>query len=122
MKIHYTGRQIEITPNIKSQVEEKLNKIHKILGAHLDLEAHVILALERHRYTTEVTLNLKHQPLVGLSVTHDFHSSLQEALEKLEKQAIKYKGRNRERKRRARSSGATAPEAAGAEQPDSRSV
>ncbi len=100
MKVHYTGRQVEITPAIQSRVEQKLQKIHKILGSRLDLEAHVILSLERHRYTTEVTLHLKNHPLVGLSVQHNFRASLQEALEKLEKQAVKYKSRGRERKRR----------------------
>ena len=59
MKVHYTGRQVEITPAIQSRVEQKLQKIHKILGSRLDLEAHVILSLERHRYTTEVTLHLR---------------------------------------------------------------
>ena len=43
---------------------------------------------------------LKNHPLVGLSVQHNFRASLQEALEKLEKQAVKYKSRGRERKRR----------------------
>ena len=100
MKVHYTGRQVEITPALRSRVEQKLRKIHKILGSHLDLEAHVILSLERHRYTTEITLNLKNHPLVGLSVRHDSRASLQEALEKLEKQVIKYKTRGRARKRR----------------------
>ena len=100
MKVHFTGRQVEIASAIRSRVEQKLRKIHKILGSHLDLEAHVILSLERHRYTCEVTLNLKHHPLVGLSLKHDFRASLQEALEKLEKQAVKYKSRGRERKRR----------------------
>ncbi len=103
MKIHFTGRQVEITPAIRFRVEQKLRKIHKILGSHLDLETHVILSLEHHRYTSEVTLNLKHHPLVGLSLKHDFRASLREALEKLEKlekQAVKYKTRGRERKRR----------------------
>ncbi len=113
MKIHYTGRQVEITPTLRSQVEEKLNKIHKILGRHLDLEARVIVSLERHRYGTEVTLPLKNHPLVGLGITHDLYSSLQEALEKLEKQVIKYKDRSRERKRRPRASRQPVPGAVG---------
>jgi ribosomal subunit interface protein len=84
------------------------------------LEAHVILSQERRRFTTELTLNLKHQPLVGLAVTHDFRSSLQEALEKLEKQAVKYKTRYREKKRRVRESWKPPAEASGPEQTDSR--
>ncbi len=114
MRIHYTGRQVEIVPAVQRMIESKLNKIHKILGAHLDLEAHVILSQERHRFATEMTLNLKHQPLVGLGVAHDFRSSLQEALEKLEKQAVKYKTRYREKKRRVRASWTTLGEASGA--------
>ncbi len=102
MKIHYTGRQVEITPLIKSLVEEKLNKIHKILGPHLDLEAHVILSQERHLCSSEVTLNLKNHLLVGISSTPDSYGSLQEAMEKLEKRVIKYKDRGRVLKRRSR--------------------
>ncbi len=98
MKIHYTGRQVEISPKIRSQVEEKLNKIHRIVGLRLDLEAHVTLSLERHRYSSEVTLGLKNHPLVVLSSNHDCYVCVQDALEKMEKQAIKYKGRGRELK------------------------
>lgn len=113
MKIHYTGRQVEISPKIRSQIEEKLNKIHRIAGARLDLEAHVTLTLERYRYSSEITVSLKNHPLVVVSANHDCYVCVQDALEKLEKQAIKYKGRGRELKRRPKTAWAAEEAAAG---------
>ena len=103
MRIHYTGRQVEITPGIKEQVAEKLDKIHRIMGRHLDLEAHVILSLERHLHSSEITLNLKDHPLVGLASGTDFYSSLQEATERLETQVLRHRRRRRVMQRHSRS-------------------
>lgn len=103
MRVHYTGRQVDITRNVRSQVEEKLNKLHRHLGWHLDLEAHVIIELERHFYTTEVTLNLKgNHSLVGVASAPEIYPSVQESLDRLDTQVHKYKDRGRERKRRTR--------------------
>jgi putative sigma-54 modulation protein len=101
MKVHYTGRQIDVTPQVKAQVEDKLNKLHKFLGKHLDLEAHVILSLERHLHTTEITLPLKNQPVVGIASLPDQYSSVKEALEKLETQVLRHKDYTRVTKRRS---------------------
>ncbi len=101
MKVHYTGRQVEVTPQVKTQVEDRLNKLHKFLGRHLDLEAHVILSLERHLHTTEITLPLKNQPVVGIASLPDQYSSVKEALEKLETQVLRHKDYMRVTKRRS---------------------
>jgi len=44
MNVEYTGRQYEITPGIRKQIETALNKIKKLLGDNFD--THVILAAE----------------------------------------------------------------------------
>ena len=109
MRIHYTGRQVEITPRIKLQVEEKLDKVHRLLGRHLDLEAHVILSQERHLHTSEVTLNLKKQPLVVVAAASDFYSSLQEALDNLERQVVRGRQKKRVLQRRSKASRVLTP-------------
>ncbi len=100
MNVEYTGRQCEITPAIRKEVETGLAKIRKILGDRF--ETKVVLAVEKRRHKAEITISPRNGPLVGLSQAHDMSSAIGEALEHLEKQAVKYKTRWRSKKRHAR--------------------
>jgi putative sigma-54 modulation protein len=110
MNVEYTGRQYDITPAIKKEVETGLSKIHKILGDKF--EAKAILAIEKHRHKAEITVSpRKNGPLVGLAVANDMMVAVGEAIEHLEKQAVKYKERWRSKKRQARKGWEAAHEA-----------
>jgi len=97
MNVEYTGRQYEVTPAIRKEVETRLTKIRKILGDRF--ETKVILAVEKHRHKAEITINPRNGPLVGLAQAGDMDSALNEAFDHLEKQAVKYKTRWRTQKR-----------------------
>lgn len=97
MNVEYTGRQFEITPAVRKEVETGLAKIRKILGDRFDSK--VILTLEKRRHKAEITLSPRKGPLVALSQASDMISAIREALEHLEKQAVKYKTRWRSKKR-----------------------
>jgi putative sigma-54 modulation protein len=97
MNVEFTGRQYEITPTIRKSVETGLTKIRKILGDKFDTK--VILAIEKRRHKAEITINPRNGPLVGLAQAGDMKSAVNEALEHLEKQAVKYKTRWRSKKR-----------------------
>ncbi|HKN32824.1 MAG TPA: ribosome-associated translation inhibitor RaiA [Terriglobales bacterium] len=97
MNVEYTGRQYEITPAIRKEVETGLTKIKKILGDKFDTK--VILAVEKHRHKAEITVSPRNGPIVGLAQASDMLSAVNEALEHLEKQAVKYKTRWRTKKR-----------------------
>ena len=99
MNVEYTGRQYEITPNIRKEVETGLNKIRKILGDKF--ETKVVLAVEKHRHKAEITINPRKGPIVGLAQAHDMVSAVGEALEHLETQAVKYKTKWLSKKRKA---------------------
>jgi putative sigma-54 modulation protein len=99
MNIEYTGRQCEITPTIRKEVETGLAKIRKILGDKF--ETKVILTVEKHRHKAEITISQRNGPLVGLAQATDMTSAVSEALEHLQTQAVKYKTRWRSRKRHA---------------------
>ena len=99
MNVEYTGRQFEITPAIRKEVETGLTKIRKILGDKFDSK--VILAVEKHRHRAEITISARKGPLVALAQAHDMSSAVNEALERLEKQAVKYKTKWRSKKRHA---------------------
>ncbi len=97
MNVEYTGRQYEITPTIRKSVETGLAKIRKILGDKF--EAKVILAVEKHRHKAEITISPRKGPIVGLAQAGDMSSAVNEALEHLERQAVKYNTRWRSKKR-----------------------
>ena len=97
MNVEYTGRHYEITPIIRKSVETGLTKIRKILGDQF--ETKVVLAVEKHRHKAEITISPRNGPLVGLAQAGDMAAAVNEALDHLEKQAVKYKTRLRTRKR-----------------------
>jgi putative sigma-54 modulation protein len=97
MNVEYTGRQYEITPAIRKEVETRLAKLRKILGDKF--ETKVILTVEKHRHKAEITISPRNGPLVGVAQAGDMNSALNEAFDHLEKQAVKYKTRWRTQKR-----------------------
>ena len=99
MNVEFTGRQYEITPAIRKEVETGLNKIRKILGDRF--ETKVILAVEKHRHKAEITISPRNGPIVGVAQATDMHSAVNEALDHLHKQALKYKTKWLSKKRKA---------------------
>ena len=102
MNVEYTGRQYEVTNAIRREVETGLTKIRKILGDKF--ETKVVLAVEKHRHKAEITINPRNGPLVGLAQAKDMTIAVNEALDHLEKQAIKHKTKWQAKKRSARKS------------------
>lgn len=99
MNVEFTGRQYEITPTIRKEVEAGLNKIRKILGDKF--ETKVVLAVEKHRHKAEITISPRNGPIVGLAQATDMLSAVHEALDHLQKQALKYKTKWLSKKRKA---------------------
>ena len=93
MNVEYTGRHFTITPAIKKNVETGLHKIKKILGGAF--EACVVLALEKHRHKAEITITPRNGTIVGLAEAKDMTVAVGDALEHLEKQALKHRARAR---------------------------
>jgi putative sigma-54 modulation protein len=102
VNVEYTGRHYVVTPAIRKEVETGLTKLRKILGDKF--ETKVILAVEKHRHKAEITISPRNGPLVGLAQAKDMAIAVNEALDHLEKQAVKYKTRWQSKKRSARKS------------------
>ena len=100
MNVEYTGRQYEITPKIRKEIEAGLAKIKKVLGDKF--ETKVILSVEKHRHKAEITISPRNGPIVGLAQAGDMQAAVNDALEHLQKQALKYKDRWRTKKRQPR--------------------
>jgi len=98
MNIEIVGRQIDITPAIRDFTEEKLRKLEKLLDGPLD--AHVVLAIEKHRHTAEIKVKSRTAVLSGQEETDDLYNSIREVADKLERQALKHKEKVTDRKHR----------------------
>ena len=99
MNVEYTARKYRITPTVRKEVETGLNKIRKILGD--GFETKVTLAVEKRRHKAEITIDPPNGPIIGLAQTEDMLSAINEALDHLQKQALKHKTKWLSRKRKA---------------------
>ena len=127
MRIHYTGRNAEVSDEQKQKVQRKFEKVHKILRPKQSLEAHVTLSRQRHLCEAEVTLHALNHTLVVTGTGQEPYSALLAAVDRLEKQAVKNKHKlidvrrsERNRVQRFAAEEDAAPDAAGAKQKSGR--
>jgi len=102
MKITYTGRQVELAPAQLKKLEARFAKIGKLLDGRHEIEAHVILSLERHLHHAEATIRYFDRQLAGLGSSPELFEAIHGAAEKLEKQAVKARTKWRDTKRSGR--------------------
>jgi putative sigma-54 modulation protein len=98
MPIDYTGRQVEISADLRRYTQERLKRIVRLLGEQFDL--HVILTAEKHRRIAEFTLKFQDQKVVGVEETGDIRTAINGAVDKLARQAVRLLERRRTTKRR----------------------
>ena len=90
MQLDFTGRQIEITPDLREYTEKHLQKLTRVLRGRFGV--HVILTAEKHRRIAEMT--------------GDILSSIHGAIDKLSRQAVRLLQKKWTRKRRPKSESA----------------
>jgi putative sigma-54 modulation protein len=89
MNVIVNGRHLEVTPALRSYSVEKISKFEKFISNIS--EAVVTLSVEKYRHKAEVLLKVNGTLIQAESVTGEIYSSLDEVVEKLEKQVIKFK-------------------------------
>jgi len=98
MNIAITGRHLEVTPALREFAEDKLKKIERLLDG--PLEAHVVLAIEKHRHMAEIQVKSRTAFLSGAQESGDLYVSIGEVVDKLERQAHKHKEKLQDHKHR----------------------
>jgi ribosomal subunit interface protein len=103
MKITYTGRKIDLSPEQTVKLEAEFVKVGKLLdNGRGEAEARVVLAHEKHLNSAEVTVPYHQHELVGQASDTDLFTALHAAVGKLEAQAIRVRERWRDGKRGAK--------------------
>jgi putative sigma-54 modulation protein len=90
MNIECTGRHIDVTPAIRSHIEEHFRKIEQIFDGKAD-KAHIIIEVERGLSRSEVIINWRNEVLTANSTTPDMYQSISQTIDKIETQARRLK-------------------------------
>ncbi|MCC7494183.1 MAG: ribosome-associated translation inhibitor RaiA [Fimbriimonadaceae bacterium] len=97
MKTHVHGKNLEIPIALEGDIESRLRQLAD--RYHFLHEATVQVDRQRGWYTAEVTLHVRHQILRAEERSNDLGSSVDHALDKLERQLHRHKGRLQHRGR-----------------------
>jgi putative sigma-54 modulation protein len=89
MKVKITGKNITLTDALKNTIEKKIGKLDKYLNS--SLEAHVTLSVQKSRQIIEVTIPFNGVILRGEEASENMYVSIDNVVDKLEKQIIRYK-------------------------------
>ena len=89
MKFIIVGRNLEVTPGLRSAVEDKIGKLEKYFNP--DTEVHVTLSVEKDRQKIEVTIPVKGNIIRSEQVSNDMYVSIDLVEEIIERQLKKYK-------------------------------
>ena len=91
MRISITGKNLEISDYLRDLVEKKVGKLDRYFPQ--DAEAQVTLSVEKNRHIVEVTIPFDGGVIRGEEVTGDMYASIDNVLDKLEKQIIRHRTR-----------------------------
>jgi putative sigma-54 modulation protein len=101
MKFEYTGRHIVVTPAIRAHVKDHFRKLDHVFNDST-ASAHIIIEVEKNRHIGEVLVHWRDHTLTARDTNSDMYQALTRAITKIEKQALKLKGKIVERKRGTR--------------------
>ncbi|GAB4546034.1 MAG: ribosome-associated translation inhibitor RaiA [Thermodesulfovibrionia bacterium] len=89
MNIIINGRHMDLTDNLKNYAQEKIGKFKRYLNGIT--EAIVTMSVEKYRHRVEVTLKVNGSIIQAEGITGEMYSSIDEVVEKLERQIKRYK-------------------------------
>jgi putative sigma-54 modulation protein len=91
MELVIHGDKIKITKAMNDYLTEKLEKLDKYLENSDDIRANVIVKVNGHEQTVEITIPLKSFILRSEETKEDFYAAVDKTIDKLERQIRKNK-------------------------------
>ena len=91
MKFIISGKNIEVTPGLKSTIEQKLAKLERYFTP--ETEIIVTLSVEKERQKIEVTIPVKGNIIRSEQTSNDMYVSIDLVEEVIERQLRKYKNK-----------------------------
>lgn len=89
-----TGRHVHVTDAMKSYAEEKLTKLERLGDRIIDIS--VIMDIQKLSHRVDIIMKYGHTLIQSHAVSTDMYVSIDQAIDKLQKQLRKYKNRLKE--------------------------
>jgi len=105
MQINITGHNIEVTKALRDYTEEKVAKVRRYLNTTIN--AHVILKVEKLNHIAEVTIHANGVDLHGTDKQENLYAAIDAVMDKIDRQAKKFKEKTRESKKHITSAART---------------
>jgi len=100
MAVECTGRNVEVTPALKSLARERTGRLERHLGGPADVR--VVVSHEKHRFGAEIIATHRRQRWNAREyATADPRAAVALAFEKIDAQAMKDSEKRRDRKHRS---------------------
>jgi putative sigma-54 modulation protein len=89
--IQTTGRHVQITDSMKDYAIDKISKIERFLNRIIDVN--VIMDIQKLNHIVEIILKAGNTKITSKASTTDMYVSIDQAVDKLEKQILRYKSK-----------------------------
>ena len=100
MRLELTGRHVNITPTIRKLVDEQLKHVLRMLNDSV-VSGQIVLTKEKSRVHCDATIHARGEKFLhGEANGRDLEAALAGAVDKIDRQAQRIKGKWTERKRR----------------------
>jgi len=97
MEVEFTARQVKISKALRTQAEEGMERIARILGK--TARASITFGAQRHLQLVEITVQLRLQTIAATGKADTLDAALKEAIEHAVNQARRYRDRRLDGKR-----------------------
>ncbi|MFW5452553.1 ribosome hibernation-promoting factor, HPF/YfiA family [Thioalkalivibrio sulfidiphilus] len=89
MQINLTGHHVDLTPALRSYVNEKFERLER----HFDnvIDVHVILTVEKLTQKAEATMLVSGNNLFADATDQDMYAAIDALVDKLDRQVVKHK-------------------------------
>ncbi|MCX7672998.1 MAG: ribosome-associated translation inhibitor RaiA [Thiobacillaceae bacterium] len=89
MNLNITGHHLDVTPALRSYVEDKLGRITRHFDHVIDVS--VVLSVEKLRQKAEVNVHLPGKDIFVEHVDGDLYAAIDALADKLDRQILKHK-------------------------------
>lgn len=89
MQVTVTFRHMDATDALRSYAVEKLSRLQKFVDWPLDV--HVVLSTEKINHVAEITASTRGSSFAVEESSQDMYASIDTAVDKIERQVVKYK-------------------------------
>lgn len=102
MRYSFIGKNFDVTDNFSNKISDKLNRIAKLFPE--TSEANIVLTETRLDKKIDITISLPNKRIIKAEVSKDdFMAAVDEAVDILERQMVKYKNKLHDRAKRVQS-------------------